>query len=61
MVTIADSLNLISETWARLIVAAVWQSTLLALLVALVTSRLKHASPFVRYWLWQIVSRLART
>jgi hypothetical protein len=56
MVTIAESLNPISEIWASLIVAAVWQSTLLALFIALVTSRLKQTSPVVRYWLWQVVT-----
>jgi beta-lactamase regulating signal transducer with metallopeptidase domain len=56
MVTIAGSLNPISEIWASLIVAAVWQSTLLALFIALVTSRLKQASPVIRYWLWQVVA-----
>jgi hypothetical protein len=51
VVTIADSLNPVSEIWARLIVAAVWQSTVLALFIALVALRLKRASPGVRYWL----------
>jgi len=56
MVTIAESLNHLSATWAGLILAALWQSTLLAILIALVTWRLKMASPVVRYWLWQIVT-----
>jgi beta-lactamase regulating signal transducer with metallopeptidase domain len=56
VVTIADSINPVSEIWARLIVAAVWQSTVLALFIAIVTSRLKQASPAVRYWLWQVVA-----
>ena len=56
MVTIAGSRNPISEIWARLIVTAVWQSTLLAIFIALLTSRLKQASPVIRYWLWQSVA-----
>jgi hypothetical protein len=56
VVTIADSLNPVSEIWARLILAAVWQSTVLALFIALVALRLKRASPGVRYWLWQVVA-----
>jgi len=56
MATIAESLNHLSATWAGLILAAIWQSTFLAILIALVASRLKTASPGVRYWLWQIVA-----
>jgi len=56
MVTIAESLNHVSATWAGVVLAALWQSTLLAILIALVTSRRKTVSPVVRYWLWQIVA-----
>jgi beta-lactamase regulating signal transducer with metallopeptidase domain len=36
--------------------AIVWQSTLLALVIALVCVALRRSSPAVRYWLWQIVA-----
>ena len=44
MGTIAGSLNRVSDIWASVIVAAVRQSTVLALVIALVNSRLKQAS-----------------
>lgn len=56
MATIADSLNPVAATWAGLMLAAVWQTTLLAILIALVASRLQKAAPAVRYWLWQILT-----
>ena len=37
-------------------VAVVWQSTLLALVVAAIAYACAAASPAVRYWLWQIVA-----
>ena len=36
--------------------AVVWQSTLVAGVVAAVAWLLRHSSPAVRYWLWQIVA-----
>ena len=56
MFAIVNFLNHVSTAWATLMLAAVWQSTVLALLVAAVTWRWKHSTPGIRYWLWQIVA-----
>lgn len=56
MFSIAESLDPVGEKWAGLMLAAVWQTTVLALAIAFLTSRLKKASPVVRYWLWQVVA-----
>jgi hypothetical protein len=56
MVTFIDYLDRFSTVWAAVMLAAVWQSTLLAILIAFATSRLQKASPAIRYWLWQIVA-----
>lgn len=50
------ALNSWSDSWATLVVALVWQSTLLALVVAGICWTLRRASPAIRYWLWQIVA-----
>jgi len=42
--------------WATLVVALVWQSTLVALLVAAAAYAIARSSPAIRYWLWQIVA-----
>jgi beta-lactamase regulating signal transducer with metallopeptidase domain len=56
MFAIVDFLNPLSAAWAGLMVAAVWQSTVLALVIAVVTWRWKRSTPGIRYWLWQIVA-----
>jgi hypothetical protein len=56
MPAILDSINRISAVWLGLMGAILWQSTLVVLLVTLVALLLRHASPRVRYWLWQIVA-----
>jgi hypothetical protein len=33
-----------------------WQSTVLALVVAGISFRFRHSSPSMRYWLWQIIA-----
>jgi beta-lactamase regulating signal transducer with metallopeptidase domain len=53
---IVETLNTTSQVWAGLMWAVVWQSTLLALAVALIALLLRQSSPGVRYWLWQIVA-----
>jgi len=56
MTQIIQSLNNSSDAWTRLIFAILWQSTLLAAVIALVSLLLRRTSPAVRYWLWQIVA-----
>jgi beta-lactamase regulating signal transducer with metallopeptidase domain len=51
-----DALNDISAAWTPLVAAIVWQSTLLAVLVAAIARALRRSSPAIRYWLWQIVA-----
>lgn len=52
----ADLCNAWADGWAGFMLAAVWQSTLFALVIAALAYVLRHASPAVRYWLWQIVA-----
>lgn len=51
-----DVLNAWSAGWAALTWAIVWQSTLLAGVVAVASRGLRRAPPEVRYWLWQAVA-----
>jgi hypothetical protein len=51
-----ESLNSWSKTATDLALAILWQSALLASVVAGVCWVLRRASPGVRYWLWQIVA-----
>jgi hypothetical protein len=53
---IIQGLNDSSEAWTRVMWAILWQSTLLAAVIALVALLLRRTSPAVRYWLWQIVA-----
>jgi beta-lactamase regulating signal transducer with metallopeptidase domain len=50
------TLNTLAANWSTLMVAVVWQSTVLAIAVAVVAWLLRRAAPAVRYWLWQIVA-----
>ncbi|MBI3839093.1 MAG: M56 family metallopeptidase [Planctomycetia bacterium] len=52
----AISLNAGAAGWSTLMIAVLWQSTILAAAVALAAALLRRASPAVRYWLWQIVA-----
>ena len=56
MPSVVESLNQISENWAELMWAVLWQSTLLVGVVAVIAILLGRSSPVVRYWLWQIVA-----
>jgi beta-lactamase regulating signal transducer with metallopeptidase domain/Tol biopolymer transport system component len=51
-----QALNDWSASATALAAAIVWQSTLLALLVACVCAQLRRAAPALRYWCWQIVA-----
>jgi Zn-dependent protease with chaperone function len=51
-----EMLNAGSTVWLDRMVAAVCQSTLLALLVAGLAGLLRRAAPGLRYWLWQLVA-----
>lgn len=57
MQTTVETWNAISQTWAERMLAVVWQSTVLAVVVALVAALLlRRSSPAVRHWVWQIVA-----
>lgn len=56
MVPVVEQFNTVAEGWLAIVVAVLWQSTLLAGLVAVVALLLRRASPTVRYWLWQILA-----
>ena len=56
MSAVIDFLNRYSADWTGLIVAAVWQSTLLALAIGAIAYAVRSSSPAVRFWLWQIVA-----
>ncbi len=54
--SLVEVLNRMSESWAGLAQAVVWQSTLLAIFVAILARRLARSSPTLRYWIWQVVA-----
>jgi beta-lactamase regulating signal transducer with metallopeptidase domain len=56
MLTMILTLNGWAERWLAAMGAFIWQSTLLVALAILVAWLLRHSSPAVRYWLWQIVA-----
>lgn len=56
MSAVIDALNRYSADWTALVVAVVWQTTLLALAIGAIAYALRTSSPAVRYWLWQIVA-----
>jgi beta-lactamase regulating signal transducer with metallopeptidase domain len=51
-----DQLNTAGEAWADLMLAVLWQSTLLAIVIALAALAARRSSPAVRYWLFQILA-----
>ncbi len=56
MWSLVEVLNRMSESWAGLAWAVVWQATLLAIFVAILARRLARSSPTLRYWIWQVVA-----
>jgi beta-lactamase regulating signal transducer with metallopeptidase domain len=56
MTSVIDSLNAWSEHAVHLAWLGVWQSTLLAALVAFLCWCFRRSSPALRFWLWQIVA-----
>ncbi len=51
-----ENLNAAAAGWTGLVWVIVWQSTVLAALIAVFASLLRRSSPAVRYWLWQILA-----
>src|SRR5262245_3408661 len=56
MLTAVEALNRLAGAMGPIVLATLWQSALLATVVALVAAVLRRASPVLRYWLWQILA-----
>jgi beta-lactamase regulating signal transducer with metallopeptidase domain len=56
MSQLIETANGWSETWLQLVVAVLWQFTVLAAVAALIAFSLRRSAPALRYWLWQIVA-----
>jgi beta-lactamase regulating signal transducer with metallopeptidase domain len=56
MFAVVDLLNRWGDALTALAAVALWQATLVAIIVALVAWALRRSSPAVRYWLWQLVA-----
>src|SRR5262245_46846805 len=57
MQPIAEPLNAVSQIWADRMWAVLWQSTIVIIAVALMAAvALRHSSPAIRYWVWQILA-----
>lgn len=56
MSTVIEQLNDWSQRGSDLLVPILWQSTLIAIAVWLLTALLRKSSPRLRYWLWQLVA-----
>jgi len=56
MQALALTLNAWSNGWSEYMLAVLWQSTILAMVIAVLAWLARRASPAVRYWLWQIVA-----
>jgi beta-lactamase regulating signal transducer with metallopeptidase domain len=53
---VVDLLNIWGAAMTALAGVALWQATVVAIVVALVAFALRRSSPAVRYWLWQLVA-----
>lgn len=52
-----ESLNAAAPVWVDRIWGVVWQSTILIVIVAIIASLfLRHSSPAIRYWVWQVLA-----
>ncbi|HUG89864.1 MAG TPA: M56 family metallopeptidase [Planctomycetaceae bacterium] len=51
-----EQLNAAGDAWTGLMLAVLWQSTVLAVVIALAALAARRSSPAVRYWLWQILA-----
>jgi beta-lactamase regulating signal transducer with metallopeptidase domain len=56
MAEIITTINEFSSDWAEAMWAVVWQSTLLALLVAVLLRAWRGLSPAARCWIWRVVA-----
>jgi beta-lactamase regulating signal transducer with metallopeptidase domain len=56
MADVVNTLNQFSGRWAEAMLAVVWQSALLACIVAILLSAWRRPSPAVRCWIWRLVA-----
>jgi beta-lactamase regulating signal transducer with metallopeptidase domain len=56
MAAVVDLLNRWGAAFTALAGLALWQATIVAILVGLVAVVLRRSSPAARYWLWQLVA-----
>jgi beta-lactamase regulating signal transducer with metallopeptidase domain len=56
MLVVVETLNRLAAAAGPMVLATLWQSALLAGVVALLAAALRRSAPAVRYWLWQIVA-----
>jgi beta-lactamase regulating signal transducer with metallopeptidase domain len=56
MLVVVETVNRLAAAAGPMVLATLWQSALLAAVVALLAVALRRAAPAVRYWLWQIVA-----
>jgi beta-lactamase regulating signal transducer with metallopeptidase domain len=57
MTALIESLNVAAAVWSERMWAVVWQSAILAAAVALIAGLfLRHVSPSIRCWVWQILA-----
>src|SRR4051794_7081831 len=56
MIGVVETMNRLAAAAAPIVLATLWQSVLLAAVVAILAGALRREAPAVRYWLWQIVA-----
>jgi beta-lactamase regulating signal transducer with metallopeptidase domain len=56
MTSLIESMNPLAERWAAAMTGVLWQSVLLAAIVAAVCWALGRQSPRLRYWIWLVLA-----
>src|SRR5262245_46795061 len=56
MLVVVETVNRLAAAAGPMALAILWQSALLAAVVALFAASLRRTAPALRYWLWQIVA-----
>jgi beta-lactamase regulating signal transducer with metallopeptidase domain len=56
MTSLIESVNPLAERWAAAMTGVLWQSVLLAAIVAAVCWALGRQSPRLRYWIWLVLA-----
>jgi hypothetical protein len=56
MLVVVQTLNRLAAAAGPMALAILWQSAMLAAVVAILTAALRRTAPAARYWLWQILA-----